>query len=180
MFEFESKLRLEIDPSSIPPAGKGILRWPLDAVYITQHFGRTVDAARLYTSGTHNGIDFRAAPGTIIRVAADGIIKGVGNTDQYRGCYSYGKWVLVEHNNGLSTLYAHLSLIKVTPGERVLRGEILGYSGSTGYATGPHLHFTVYASAGVKISKYDHSVNCKSATIPIADIRAYLDPLIYL
>lgn len=180
LFEFESQLRLEIDPSSIPPAGKGILRWPLDAVHITQYFGRTVDAARLYTSGTHNGVDFRASPGTVVRAAADGLVKGTGNTDNSRGCYSYGKWVLIEHNNGLSTLYAHLSLIKVNPGQRILRGEVLGYSGATGYATGPHLHFTVYASAGVQIRKYDRSINCKSAEIPIADIKAYLDPLIYL
>ena len=79
------------------------------------------------------------------------MIVGTGNTDEPRGCYSYGKWILIKHENGLSTLYAHLSLIKVNAGETVNTGDIIGYSGNTGYSTGPHLHLTVYATQGVKI-----------------------------
>lgn len=179
---YENQLRFIIDPSSYPSSGRGVLRWPLENIFVTQNFGDT-DFARnnnAYNGKGHNGVDFRASLGTKIMSASDGVVEGIGNTDIVPGCYSYGKWVLVKHDNGLSTLYAHLDLIKVGPGERVSVGEILGYSGNTGYSTGPHLHFGVYASQGVKIVKYTNSINCKNAIIPVADIRAYLNPLLYL
>ena len=109
-----------------------------------------------------------------------GIVEGVGNTDEINGCYSYGKWVLIRHNNGLSTLYAHLSKINVSTGQQVETGQLIGYSGDTGIVDGPHLHFTVYATQGVKITKFTNSINCKSNTIPTADTNAYLNPLSYL
>jgi len=111
-------------------------------------------------------------------------VKAVGNTDKVRGCYSYGKYVLVKHNNGLSTLYAHLSFIKVNKGDTVITGDTVGYSGNTGYSTGPHLHFAVYASQGVRIVRYGDYVkgktNCGNAYIPVAPLNAYLNPLDYL
>lgn len=180
LFEYEARLKMVIDKSKIAPAGKGVLQWPLDVVRVTQYFGRTVDAARLYTSGSHNGIDLGAARGTPVKSALTGVIKGIGNTDAQPGCYSYGKWVLIEHGNGLSTLYAHLDLIKVSLGETVATGQVIGYSGQTGYATGPHLHFTVYATQGVSVARYAHSVNCQQVSIPISDQKAYLDPMLYL
>lgn len=180
LFNFESELKRVIDPKSYPTGRGGILSWPLDNVRITQLFGRTADSGRLYSSGTHNGVDFGTSRGTPVKAALSGIVKGVGNTDEQRGCYSYGKWILLEHDNGLSTLYAHLDLIKATAGQRVSTGEIIGYSGNTGYSTGPHLHLTVYASQGIEIQKYSSSRNCKNVTIPIADIKAYLDPMLYL
>lgn len=179
LFTYESQLKRAIDPNSFPSSGKGILSWPLDNVYITQYFGKTIDAKRLYVSGTHNGLDFRASRGTPVKAALSGVVKGFGNTDEQRGCYSYGKWILVEHSNGLSTLYAHLDLIKVSAGQNVTTGEVIGYSGNTGYSTGPHLHITVYASQGVEIQRYSSSKNCKNVSIPVSDVRAYLDPLIY-
>ena len=179
LFEFESQLKKVIDPNSFPTAGKGILKYPLDNITVTQAFGRTVDAKKLYVSGTHNGVDFRASRGTPVKASLDGIVEGLGNTDSQKGCYSYGKWVLIKHPNGLSTLYAHLDLIKVSSGQSVETGELLGYSGQTGYATGPHLHFTVYASQGVEIQRYSSSKNCKNVDIPIADSQAYLDPMLY-
>ena len=183
IMELESQLRIEIDPSSLPPANSGILKWPLDKIKITQYFGNTPFATKnpqVYGGMGHNGIDFRASIGTPTKTTLSGIVEGIGNTDSIRGCYSYGKWILVKHNNGLSTLYAHLSLIKVKQGQSVATGEVIGYSGVSGYATGPHLHFTVYASQGVKITKFEHSINCKNAYIPIADKKAYLNPLSYL
>src|SRR3989344_5187945 len=153
LFEFESKLKIAIDPKSYPSSGKGIFSWPLDNVFITQYFGKTIDSARLYKSGTHNGIDFRASRGTPVKATLDGTVVGIGNTDAQNGCYSYGKWILISHPNGLSTLYAHLDLIKVSQGQSVQTGNIIGYSGNTGYSTGPHLHITVYASQGVKVQK---------------------------
>lgn len=178
---YEQQLKLIIDPTSYPSSGTGILKWPVDNVYVTQNFGDTAfSRTNAYNGKGHNGIDFRASVGTNIKSALSGTIEGIGNTDTVPGCYSYGKWILVRHDNGLSTLYAHLSLIKVTVGQRVSTGEVIGYSGNTGYSTGPHLHFGVYASQGVKIVKYENSINCKNAIIPAADIRAYLNPLLYL
>ncbi|MEK7668981.1 MAG: peptidoglycan DD-metalloendopeptidase family protein [Patescibacteria group bacterium] len=179
LFLFESQLKRAIDPNSYPSSGKGILSWPLDNVFITQYFGKTIDAKRLYTSGTHNGIDFRASRGTPVKAALNGTVIGTGNTDEQKGCYSYGKWVLVEHPNGLSTLYGHLDLIKVVAGQKVVTGEVIGYSGQTGYSTGPHLHLTLYASQGVQIQKYSSSINCKNVSIPVSGINAYLDPMLY-
>lgn len=179
LYQFESDLKRAIDPNSFPSSGKGIFAWPLDNIFITQHFGKTIDAKRLYTSGTHNGIDFRASRGTPVKAVLSGTVSGSGNTDEQRGCYSYGKWILIEHANGLSTLYAHLDLIKVVSGQKVSTGEIIGYSGNTGFSTGPHLHLTVYASQGVDIQKYSSSRNCKNVTIPVASINAYLDPMLY-
>lgn len=179
LFNFESQLKRAIDPSSFPTSGKGILSYPLDNIVVTQYFGKTVDAKKLYVSGTHNGIDFRATRGTPVKSAASGVVKGVGNTDAQKGCYSYGQWVLIEHPNGLTTLYAHLDLIKVAAGQNVSTGDVIGYSGKTGYATGPHLHFTVYASQGVEIQRYSSSKNCKNVDIPIAPSNGYLDPMLY-
>jgi murein DD-endopeptidase MepM/ murein hydrolase activator NlpD len=179
----EAALEIAIDPSKLPAARPGVLAWPLESVTITQYFGNT-DFARanagVYQGKGHNGVDFRASVGTPVRAALAGMVEAVGDTDVVRGCYSYGKWALVRHANGLSTLYAHLSLIKAAQGSEVATGEIVGYSGKTGYSTGPHLHFTLYATQGVRVQKFANSVNCKNATIPIADLKAYLNPLDYL
>lgn len=179
LFQFESDLKRAIDPNSFPSAKKGILSWPLDNVFVTQSFGRTVDSKRLYVSGTHNGVDFRASRGTPVKAVLSGTVQGVGNTDEQKGCYSYGKWILIKHDNGLSSLYAHLDLIKTNTGQTVNTGEVIGYTGQTGYSTGPHLHLTLYASQGVTIQKYSSSRNCKNVSIPISDVRAYLDPMLY-
>jgi murein DD-endopeptidase MepM/ murein hydrolase activator NlpD len=180
LFEAESALRIIIDPSTIPGERSGVLSWPLDNVQITQNFGKTVDSRRLYVSGTHNGVDFRASIGTTVKTALSGTVWGTGNTDIAKGCYSYGKWILVKHANGLTTIYAHLSQIKVSPGDQVTTGDIIGYSGNTGYSTGPHLHFGVYATQGVVMEKYANSRSCKNIVLPLADPKAYLNPMSYL
>ncbi|MDP2668422.1 MAG: peptidoglycan DD-metalloendopeptidase family protein [bacterium] len=185
LFQFESQLKYELDKSKLPQAGRGVLAWPLDNIFITQYFGKTVDAARLYKSGTHNGIDLRARNGTPIKSAGLGKVIAIGNTDLQFGCYSYGKWILIDHQNGLSTLYAHLSLIKVVTGDQVDLGQIIGYSGYTGAVEpagvlGAHLHLTVFASSAVTIQQYTTSINCKNVSIPVANPNAYLDPLLYL
>jgi murein DD-endopeptidase MepM/ murein hydrolase activator NlpD len=87
---------------------------------------------------------------------------------------------MVKHSNGLSTLYAHLSLQSVKVGDEVDTGQLLGYSGNTGYSTGPHLHFGVYASQGVKVSYLPGSANCRNVLMPLADPKAYLNPLSFL
>lgn len=180
LFAYESQLKEALSKDEIPEETSQ-LSWPLDNVRITQRFGKTGSSGRLYASGTHNGIDMGVPVGTRVMSSATGKVIGIGNTDQYPGCWSYGKWVLVEHGNGLSSLYAHLSSIKVNTGDVVGRGEVVGLSGNTGYSTGPHLHMTLYASAGVKVSKYSQSTGCKQASIPLPTKQnAYLDPMAYL
>lgn len=194
LFSYESALQIAIDPNSIPSERSGVLKWPLDNIFITQYFGKTSSSKRLYVSGTHNGIDFRAVTGTPVRAALSGTIQATGNTDyaskrtgsiQYqntsaRNCESYGKWVLIRHANGLSTLYAHLSVVSVDAGDTVITGDKIGYSGNTGYSTGPHLHLTVFASQGVRVEAFANSRNCRNVTLPLADTKAYLDPSAYL
>ncbi len=181
---YQSQLHLLIDPASIPGAKAGLLAWPLSTHRITQFFGNTEFAqqhAAVYNGNGHNGIDIAASIGTPIMSAGVGTVQGTGNTDLTCPGASFGKWVMVKHNNGLSTLYAHLSVIKAVKGQQVNTGDILGYSGETGYATGPHLHFTVYASQGVEIlSRASKSCDGATYTMPIADLKAYLNPLSYL
>ncbi len=186
LFNLESQVNIILDPTLIPKGRPGIFSWPLEQVFITQRFGKTVGASRLYSSGSHNGMDFRASQGTPVKAMLSGVVEGTGNTDEQRGCYSYGRWVLLRHENGLSTIYAHLSASLVSPGQNVKTGDMIGYSGGTprvfgsGYSTGPHLHVGVFASQGVKIEQFTTSKGCKQVFVPIVDVKAYLDPLAYL
>lgn len=176
IFKLASELQYILDPSKVPSSGKGVLGWPIRDVFLTQYFGKTSDSGRLYTSGTHDGVDFRAPIGTPIFAVMPGIVAET-NLGAVKNC-QYGKWILIKHPNGLSTLYAHLSDVRVSKGQNVTRGETIGFSGNTGYATGPHLHFTLYVSEAVTFKQY----SCKSGykvTIPIAHPSAYLDPMKY-
>lgn len=179
LYDFESQLNISIDKGGYPVGRNGILSWPLDDVYITQRFGKTVGAEKLYKSGSHNGVDFRASIGTKVKNVLNGTVVGTGNTDLQKGCYSFGKWVMVKHDNGLSTIYGHLSVISAAQGQRLATGDLIGFSGNTGYSTGPHLHISVYATQGVRIEKYVNSNGCKNVVLPLADVKAYLDPLAY-
>ena len=185
--DFESKLQFILDPSTIPAPGTRVFDWPLANVTITQYFGGTEFAKRnpgIYAGRAyHPGIDLGTPVGTKIFAPLDGVVRATGNTDAVSGCYSWGKWTLIDHSNGLSTLYAHQSQIAVVPGQSVGRGEVIGYSGNSGYSTGPHLHFTVYAKAGVTVRKFSDIktvTSCGAATTPVAAADAYLDPIQYL
>ncbi len=89
-------------------------------------------------SRLHQGTDYGAAHGTPIRAVTDGIVSFAG----WHG--GHGKMVKLSHNGGLGSGYAHMSSIAVSPGSRVSQGQVIGYVGSTGLSTGPHLHFEVY------------------------------------
>lgn len=87
----------------------------------------------------HAGLDFTAASGTPIYATADGVVRDAGfNTG------GYGNRVLIYHGFGYETTYSHMYKIKARVGERVKRGEVIGYIGSTGKSTGPHLHYEVH------------------------------------
>ncbi|MCB9815698.1 peptidoglycan DD-metalloendopeptidase family protein [Candidatus Nomurabacteria bacterium] len=185
--EFESKLQFILDPNTIPTPGTAVFSWPLANVIITQFFGGTEFAARnasVYGGRAyHPGVDMGAPRGTAIMAPLTGTVRATGNTDAVPGCYSWGKWTLIDHANGLSTLYAHQDVISVTSGQKVSTGEIIGYVGSTGYSTGPHLHFTVYAKDGVNVRKFNEIktvTSCGPASTPVAATEAYIDPMLYL
>jgi murein DD-endopeptidase MepM/ murein hydrolase activator NlpD len=183
MLDVESKLKTIVDISKIPKYGTGVLQYPLDKVIITQYFGNTPFASKnpqVYNGSGHNGIDFGTKVGTPIYSAAPGVVLGTGNTDTACNGVSYGKWVLVKHGNGLTSLYAHLSVITVTAGGTLTGRQQVGLSGNTGYSTGPHLHFTVYASDAVQITKYVSKVCGTNMVMPIAPRAGYLNPLSYL
>ncbi len=185
--EFESKILFLLDPNTIPAPGTAVFAWPLKSFVITQLFGGTEFAsnnASVYGGRPyHPGVDFGVPRGTPIYAPLAGTVRATGNTDLVPGCLSWGKWALLDHANGLSTLYAHQDLVSITPGQKVATGEIIGYTGSTGYSTGPHLHFTVYAKDGVSVRKFNEiktSTSCGPATTPVAASDAYLDPMLYL
>jgi murein DD-endopeptidase MepM/ murein hydrolase activator NlpD len=187
MRDFESKLQFILDPATIPTAGTAVFAWPLANIIITQYFGGTEFAARnagVYGGRAyHPGVDFGVPRGSAIMAPLSGTVRATGNTDLVPGCYSWGKWTLIDHANGLSTLYAHQDVQSVVPGQSVSTGEVIGYSGSTGYSTGPHLHFTVYAKDGVTVRKFNEiktSTSCGPASTPVAATSAYLDPMNYL
>ncbi|MBU2104011.1 peptidoglycan DD-metalloendopeptidase family protein [Patescibacteria group bacterium] len=192
-----------IGKGAAPTAQTGVLAWPYSSTFaascvgkssalgntrcITQYFGNTAFAtanAQIYNGSGHNAIDIGMPSGTPVLSALSGTVTATGNTDSVPGCYSFGKWVVVKHPNGLSTLYSHLSSIAVSAGQSVSTGQSLGNSGMTGYATGPHLHFGVYASAGIQImtlAQYRGATTpCANATMPVAPKDAYLNPMSYL
>ena len=175
--DYESQLQFTLDPSKLPASG--VLSWPLDKIKVTQMFGKTADSKRLYTSGSHSGVDFRASVGTPVKAMADGIVMGVGNTDDTCVGTSFGKWVFIQYNNGLASAYGHLSLIKTHVGQKVARGNIVGYSGNTGHTTGPHLHVSLMR-VPIPIQRNKTACEGRVYTMPLAPTNAYLDPLYYL
>jgi murein DD-endopeptidase MepM/ murein hydrolase activator NlpD len=89
----------------------------------------------------HNGIDIASSYGTPILSAGDGYVSLVRGGDGWNG--GYGNYIVVTHEKGIQTLYAHMSDIKVTQGQSVSKGQRVGSMGSTGQSTGVHLHFEV-------------------------------------
>lgn len=112
------------------------LRAPLDFRRVSSNFNPRRRHPILNTIRAHQGVDYAASTGTIIKAAGDGRASFVG----VRG--GYGKVVVLEHGGGISTLYGHMSrFARVRLGQRVKQGETIGYVGRTGAATGPHLHY---------------------------------------
>jgi murein DD-endopeptidase MepM/ murein hydrolase activator NlpD len=117
---------------------KALLRTPIDGAKLTSRYGKRKHPILGYTR-IHPGVDFGAAKGTPIYAAGDGKVEAAG----WEG--NYGRYVRLRHNRELKTAYAHMTRIakKVRRGKRVRQGQVIGYVGSTGLSTGPHLHYEV-------------------------------------
>jgi murein DD-endopeptidase MepM/ murein hydrolase activator NlpD len=151
---YELEAGKSVDYSNLPQAKGGYFNYPLSIKTVSQGYGcLTYSFARLsYPSckkggkngGFHNGLDFSTS-GKYITVYAvrDGKVIATGNN----GRYAYGKWIAIDHGDGLTTLYGHLSTQSVSKGKTIKIGDKIGVSGNTGYSTGPHLHFTVFSSS---------------------------------
>ncbi|MFZ9394555.1 MAG: M23 family metallopeptidase [Erythrobacter sp.] len=138
------------DISTIRPAISVPSRMPLDGARLTSDFGMRNHPV-LGGRRNHQGIDLAAPTGTPIYATADGI---VGRADWFS---SYGLYVEIDHGADLETRYAHMSRLAVAEGERVRKGDIIGYVGSTGRSTGPHLHYEVRI-AGVAVNPIPYMV----------------------
>ena len=184
--EYESQLEFLSNPNALPARGSAPLSWPLDAIVVTQLFGAKTGPHRTYANG-HSGTDFRARTPVKLYAMADGVVMGTGNTDLACRGVSFGKWITIEHDNNLVSTSAHLSLIHVKKGDRVKRGQVIGYTGNTGRSTAPHLHISLYAGLDANGknpvdvgSKPSRSCSGAILTQPTAPIDAYLDVLDYL
>lgn len=125
-------------------APTGTLQWPLPvAGTITSQFGHRVDPITGEVS-SHTGTDIACAEGTPILAAADGTVTVANGLDSWGG--SYGYYIQIDHGGGLETLYAHCSSICVTTDQQVQAGQVIGYVGHTGRATGSHLHLEVHVN----------------------------------
>lgn len=203
LINLQGQLNLIVHPGLLPKVGSGVLSWPFSNAFmlncarlknqlgnpfcVTQYFGNTAFATanpQIYKGKGHNAIDIAAPIGTPVQASLGGVVLDTGNTDLVRGCYSFGKWIMLVHGNGLSTIYSHLSAIDVLKGQSVNTGQVIGLSGMTGYATGPHIHFGVYATEGTQIMTLRQfrgaTIGCADAKMPVATLEAYLNPLSYL
>ncbi len=118
----------------------GFLRFPVEFTRISSHFARQRFHPVLQVGRPHHGVDFAAPQGTPVRAAGDGVVVSAG----WEG--DYGNQVEIRHENGWSTMYAHLKGFApgIKPGRPVRQGEVIGWVGQTGLATGPHLHFALF------------------------------------
>ena len=105
---------------------------------IASGYGARIDPV-YKTVKFHYGLDFAAPQGTPIYATADGRVTTAGNTGN-----GYGNYVVINHGYGYETLYGHMVRVKARAGQEVVRGEVIGWVGSTGKSTGPHLHYEVH------------------------------------
>ena len=125
----------------------GRLLWPVPNAVVSQGFGPSpfvFEAAYAGFAHFHTGLDLAVPLGTPVFAAADGVALLAGAmTDQNGDLVGYGNYVILQHGDGLRTLYAHLMTWAVKPGDSVTRGQLIGLVGSSGNSTGPHTHFEV-------------------------------------
>ena len=137
LYRFESdKGKIEYFDENGKSAKKLLMKTPIDGARLSSGFGMRKHPIRGYMK-KHQGVDFAAPTGTPIYAAGGGIIE---MKQRYKG---YGKYIRIRHANGFKTAYGHISKFNKTPSGRVKQGSVIGYVGSTGNSTGPHLHYEV-------------------------------------
>ena len=118
----------------------------------------------------HNGIDFAAPTGTAVRAVGDGVVEFAGRQN------GYGNIVILKHRNNQETVYAHLSRIDVKAGQAVSQSQFIGAVGSTGWATGPHLHFEFRVNGEytnpANIAQQDGGTPISASVRPVFDRQA--------
>ena len=137
LYRFESdKGKIEYFDENGKSAKKLLMKTPIDGARLSSGFGMRKHPIRGYMK-KHQGVDFAAPTGTSIYAAGDGIIE---MKQRYKG---YGKYIRIRHANGFKTAYGHISKFNKHLSDRVKQGSVIGYVGSTGNSTGPHLHYEV-------------------------------------
>lgn len=140
----------ETSTSTVTPS---LIPLPKSKAIITSPFGMR-NHPTLGRPVKHNGIDFGSGRGTEIYAASNGkVVLAEFNS-------SFGNYIVIEHKDGQSTAYAHLDRLSVSKGDVVSKGQIIGYSGSTGRSTGPHLHYEVRTN-GVPVNPKDYLIENK-------------------
>ena len=132
--------------------GTGEYIWPLPGWYeITSHFGWREDPFGGDVANNHSGMDIAAQSGTDILAVDSGIV--IMAEEGYNG--GYGTMIMVDHGNGITTIYGHCSAYFVSEGQQVAQGEVIGLVGSTGWSTGPHLHME-FRLDGVRVDPFSY------------------------
>jgi len=151
-------------PSFVRPTDTRPGLWPVQGRLLS-YFGKRVDP---FSGGGafHTGVDISAAVGTAVHATADGVIRHA----EWFG--AYGRLIVVDHGNGLSTYYAHLSRFDVLPGQSVRRGDTIAYSGATGRVTSPHVHYEVRMH-GTPVNPYPYLSRSVVATAQKRDFPGF-------
>lgn len=141
--DYEKQIQREIQQAqqnSNQVYQQGEWLWPVDPKF---HYLTTLFGYDDWRKGNHSGIDIGdgGINGTNVYASKAGVV--ITAKDTYIPGYSYGKYVVIDHGDGYSTLYGHCSAIYVTVGQQVQRGEVIAAVGNTGWSTGPHMHFEV-------------------------------------
>jgi murein DD-endopeptidase MepM/ murein hydrolase activator NlpD len=150
--------------SPVPVTGVSVpSRMPLEGAQLTSGFGMRSHPV-LGGRRQHQGIDLAAPTGTPVYATADGV---VSRADWYS---SYGLYISVEHGAAMQTRYAHLSRLAVAEGDNVKKGDLIGYVGSTGRSTGPHLHYEVRVD-GLAVNPIPYMVESEAQLAYARDAR---------
>ncbi len=150
--------------SPLPQRGISVpSRMPLEGAALTSGFGMRNHPV-LGGRRQHQGIDLAAPTGTPVYATADGV---VGRADLYS---SYGLFISLEHGASMETRYAHLSRLAVAAGDSVKKGDLIGYGGSTGRSTGPHLHYEVRVE-GLAVNPIPYMVESEAQLAYARDAR---------
>lgn len=133
------------------------LKAPADASLMSSPFGKREGPILGKRDAMHTGVDYAIGPGTAVPAAAAGIVKAAEPNG------GYGKWVLIEHGPGLATAYAHLESFApgIVAGARVAQGDVIGFTGDTGFSTGPHLHYEVIVD-GEAVDPMTHAASVRN------------------